>query len=226
VVRSTPGEGPTEVRVYVEGGGNSHREQRELREGFGKLFARVLGAGCKVSAKPSGGRAQAFKDFKRALKSHPDAHCILLVDSEDVVHDGLGPWDHVRSSKQDKWDRPEGVRDDQLHFMVQAMEAWLIADPDTLEKYYGQGFKKDALPGRRNIENVSKEQLGEALKRATRDTKTKGRYDKCHGFLLIGLVEPEKVRESSPYAARFFDALRAASEALSVTLANRRGGRL
>lgn len=195
------------VRVYVEGGGASRRAQEPLREGFSKLFEKVLGGRARPKVIACGSRKEAFDDFKRALKSHPDALCILLVDSEEPVKSGASTWDHVSRREGDQWTRPDGVRDEQLHLMVQAMEAWLVADAEALAAYYKQGFRKDALPRQQNVELVAKKDLYEALARATRDAKTKGKYAKSHGFELIGLVDPSKVRAASAHAARFFDTL-------------------
>jgi hypothetical protein len=113
----------------------------------------------------------------------------------------------VSEREGDRWSRPDGVIDRQLHLMVQAMEAWLVADPEALEAYYGQGFRPHALPRQQDLEQVAKKDLNEALERATRESKTKGKYTKPHGFELIGRVDPTKVRVRSWHAARFFDAL-------------------
>ncbi|XXX72984.1 DUF4276 family protein [Sorangium sp. So ce134] len=195
------------MRVYVEGGGAARRAQEPLREGFSKLFERVLGGHAKPKVIACGSRKEAFDDFKRAVKSHPDALCILLVDSEEPVNPGASAWEHVFKREGDQWHRPDGVRDEQLHVMVQAMEAWLVADPEALAAYYKQGFRRDALPRQPNVEQVAKRDLYDALDRATRESKTKGKYAKSHGFELIGLVDPDKVRAASGHAARFFDTL-------------------
>ncbi|WP_437893459.1 DUF4276 family protein [Sorangium sp. So ce124] len=195
------------VRVYVEGGGATRRAQEPLREGFGKLFARILGGRARPKVIACGSRKEAFNDFKRALKSYPDTLCILLVDSEEPVTPGTSTWDHVLRREGDQWLRPDGVIDEQLHLMVQAMEAWLVADPEVLAAYYKKGFRRDALPHQQNVELVAKRDLYDAIERATRDSKTKGKYVKSHGFELIGLVDPHKVRAASAHAARFFDTL-------------------
>ncbi|UQA59138.1 DUF4276 family protein [Polyangium aurulentum] len=199
------------VRIYVEGGGSTRKEQEPLRNGFAALFAKVLGTRSKPTVIACGPRKEAFNDWKCALSSYPNALCLLLVDSEDAVPAGTPPWDHVRTRKGDGWDKPDGATDDQLHFMVQAMEAWLIADPDALATHYGQGFKRSALPARKDVEAIPKAQLYEALSRATKDTKTKGAYDKSHGFLLIGHLDPNKLRAASKHADRFFATLTAAT---------------
>jgi hypothetical protein len=206
------------VYVFVEGGGNTRDSQTALRLGFAKLFAKVLGTRSKPKVVPCGSRSQAFKDWKHAFSNDPEAVCLLLVDSEEAVRGS--PWDHVRTRQGDGWDKPDDATDDQLHFMVQAMEAWLIADPDTLASHYGQGFKRSALPARKDVEAIPKPELYDALSRATKETRTKGTYDKSHGFLLIGQLDPNKVLATCPHAARFFSILTSACD--TVTRAPRK----
>jgi Domain of unknown function (DUF4276) len=117
-------------------------------------------------------------------------------------------WEHVQKRPGDGWQRPKEAGEDQLHLMVQTMEAWLVADPEALAAYYGQGFRPAALPNQSNVEAVSKKDLQKALENATKDTKTKGVYLKSHGFELIGRIDPSKVRARCPgHAAPFFEYL-------------------
>lgn len=198
---------PRSVRVYVEGGGSSEREQKQLREGFAQLFAKALGARSKPTVVACGGRDQTYKDFLRALDRHPDALCLLLVDSEGPVIKDVAPWAHVQGRVGDThWTKPARASDEHLHFMVQAMEAWFFADPEALAQFYGKGFQASALPERKDVEKIPKHDLARSLEHASRNT-LKGRYSKSHGFTLIGLIDPAKVRAVSPYAARFVDHL-------------------
>ena len=87
--------------------------------------------------------------------------------------------------------------------MVQCMEAWLLADRETLADFFGSGFHGSVLPGRPDVENVSKKRLIDALENATRECRPKGRYDKGrHSFQLLGQLDPAKVTRASPYAKR------------------------
>jgi hypothetical protein len=46
------------------------------------------------------------------------------------------------------------------------------------------------------------------LEQATRDTKTKGAYDKGkHSFKLLATLDPKLVRNAGPWAERFFATL-------------------
>ena len=200
------------VKVYVEGGGATRADQRLLKEGFGKLFAKVLGARAKPAVVLCGGRKQAFDEFQVALRraSTTGDLCVLLVDSEGAIAEGVSSWQHVAARQGDQWQRPDGVGDHQLHLMVQMMEAWLVSDPDALADYYGQGFRVKTLPTRRNVEEIPKSELTTALVDATRGVKAKGKnqYLKRHGFELIALVDPAKIESRAARASLFFGFLR------------------
>lgn len=47
--------------------------------------------------------------------------------------------------------------------MVQAMEAWFIADADKLKEFYGRDFNENAIPKDRDIERIEKSRLDSAL---------------------------------------------------------------
>ncbi|MDI3285346.1 DUF4276 family protein [Polyangium sp. 15x6] len=195
------------VWIFVEGGGPTRDEQAALRHGFSDLFAKVLGTRKKPSVIACGARGQAFREWQCALESHPHVLCLLLVDSEGPVAKGVDFWAYIQNRAGDAhWKKPAGVSDEQLHFMVQVMEAWFIADPAALARYYGTSFQPNALPARPDVENIPKQELAKSLAHASRNT-TKGSYMKHHGFALIGLIDPAKVRAASPWAARFFDHL-------------------
>jgi hypothetical protein len=96
--------------------------------------------------------------------------------------------------------------------MVQSMEAWFIADKEAVTGYYGRGLRVNSLPRRQDIENIPKDDLVPALERASGNTK-KGRYHKMrHGYEILALISPAKVRQSSPHAYRFFQVLEEATQ--------------
>lgn len=199
------------VRVYVEGGGTYRGDQITLRESFTKLLGAVVGERPRPRPIACGGRRNAFDEFRTALRTHPDALCILLVDSEGPVNPEGGPWSHVRRRQGDKWEKPDGVRDDQLHLMVETMETWIVADRDALLKEYGTKLDPDALPSV-NLELVPRQDVLQKLERALR--KTGKEYTKAAGWVLIGRVDPTRVQAACPYARRFFDHVRQACAAL------------
>ncbi|MGO4879493.1 MAG: DUF4276 family protein [Bryobacteraceae bacterium] len=131
---------------------------------------------------------------------------ILLVDSEEPVV-GSSRWEHVRLRPGDGWARPEGTSEDQVHLMVQAMEAWFHADKDALRDYYGQGFRIAGLSQRTDIEQIPKADLFAGLQRATKDCQ-KGEYAKGEdSFQILARIDPAKVRASSPFAEKLLRVL-------------------
>lgn len=138
------------MRVYFEGGGN-RTLKRELRRGLSLFFERAGLKGRMPRVVCCGGRDAAYGDFRTALtRASDNEFIVLLVDSEDPVTVGDGPWSHLRS--RDGWARPAGTTDDQAHLMVQCMEAWFLADRSTLATYFGPKFNVKALPSREDVE--------------------------------------------------------------------------
>ena len=154
----------------------------------------------------SGSRNRAYKDFCTALKKAADNEfVVLLVDSEAPVTTDQGPWSHLKG--RDHWDQPEKASDDNVHLMVQCMEAWFIADRGTLAKCFGQQFNANALPAREDVENISKPDLESRLNNATR-AANKGKYDKGRdSFDILAKINPQKVMSASLYAKRLIDTL-------------------
>jgi hypothetical protein len=186
------------VKVYVEGGGDHNKALDTLcRQGFSAFFQKAGLDGRMPRVVRCGGRRQAYDRFRTAhLNAKPDELAILLVDSEEAVV-GASPWDHVRRRKGDGWGRPKAASEDQLYLMVQAMEAWFLADKEKLGEYYGLGFRAAALSQRTDVESIPKDDLLDGLGRATKDCG-KGSYSKGdHSFHILALIRPEKVRASS-----------------------------
>ena len=85
------------------------------------------------------------------------------------------------------------------------MEAWFMADIDTLKRFYGQGFKENAIPKNINVETIEKDSLEPSLKAASRDTKSKGEYQKIqHASKLLEMLDVDKVRKASSECDRIF----------------------
>jgi len=189
------------VLIYVEGGGERGGAVTNCRIAFTTFFSKVIPPrSFKVIA--SGSRSNAYKDFCATLKTNRSDYIVLLVDSEEKVT--TGPWQHLATRKGDKWRRPANAHADQAHLMVQAMEAWFLADRQTLTAYYGQGFLVGSLPGQPDIELIPKKDVVIALRHASSKTQ-KGEYHKTrHGFDLLEQIDPQRVRTASHHADRLF----------------------
>lgn len=192
-----------EVTVFVEGSGDSPAQHAKFRKNFQALLTKAGLAGKKPKVAVCGGRSFAYKDFK----NYKQGYGLLLVDSESPVT-AISPWDHLKNREGDKWEKPATATDEQCHLMVQCMEAWFIADKDTLKTYYGNSFKEDKLPQHANIADASKASILDGMKNATKNCSPKGSYSKgTHSFEILGLIDPSKAREKCVWAERFFSAL-------------------
>jgi hypothetical protein len=163
-----------------------------------------------------GSRKNAYDSFCTAIEQGEEAY--LLVDSEDPVaadhqrgddSSEWLPWAHLHRRQGDHWPHPPGAEESQCHLMVRCMESWFLADSDTLEAFFDQGFNSNALPNAANpIETIDKKRVYQTLAAATRDCQTKSSYDKGkHSFELLGLIDPNKVKDASPWAKRFIEYL-------------------
>ena len=160
------------VKVYVEGGGNNRTLRNACRRGFTKFMDKAGLAGNTPQIVPSGGRGDAYNNFRKALTGKD--YAILLVDAEVPIV-AQGAWEHLKAS--DNWDRPTGASDGQCHLMVQAMESWFLADRQAVEGYFGSGFQGSAFPQNPNVEQIPKQDILDGLSRAARSTP-KGTYNK------------------------------------------------
>lgn len=199
------------VRIYVEG--NSRKYHHDLREGFRSFLTELLEAvrpqwGIKIIM--CGSRWGAFDDFKEAIGLYENDFCVLMIDSERPFTSG-NQWGHLRSFESwpfDNWDN------NRCYLMTQIMEAWFFADIDTVESYYGQHFRRNAMGNTANIETIPKQQLEERLKAATKDTQ-KGEYSKGkHSGAILRLINPDNVRARSPQCNRMFTEIPAALQSL------------
>ncbi|RKZ44851.1 MAG: hypothetical protein DRR16_18005 [Candidatus Parabeggiatoa sp. nov. 3] len=195
-----------EIRIYIEGGGDKKDTKKAIRIGFSEFLKDIKQIAQKKRIRWQviicGSRQNAFEDFNNALKANPNAFNVLLVDAEAPVY--TTPCQHLK--RRDNWDLPN-IDDEHCHLMVQTMEAWLIADIETLKKFYGQGFKAHSIPSNPNVEEIEKKQLEPSLKAATRHTQ-KGEYHKIqHASKLLALLDVDKVRQASPHCNRLFTTL-------------------
>jgi hypothetical protein len=192
------------IAIYMEGGGDSSSTKTALRQGMEcfldslKKKARLKSLSWKLVC--CGGRQQAFDAFMNAKRQGDMLVVVLLVDAESPVT-AVDARAHL--SARDAWDL-NGAINTTIHLMTQTMEAWIVADPETLGQYYGQRFEKNALPRAQNLELVEKAAVAAALNKATRNTK-KGIYHKIrHASELLARIDPKKVRQRCPSCCRLF----------------------
>lgn len=189
------------VKLYVEGGGDSHALRTACRKGFSQFLEKAGLTGKMPRIIACGSRNDAYKSFCTALKQNRDELPLLLVDSEMLVAPNNICWEHLR--QRDNWSKPQGANDTHAHLMAQCMETWLIADRDTLANYFGNGFNQNSLPRNPDLEAVAKEEIYRSLKNATQQT-IKGSYSKGnHSFEILARINPDLTRKRCSYANQF-----------------------
>jgi hypothetical protein len=205
------------VKIYVEGGGDTHILRTACRQGFSGFLEKAGLKGNMPRIVACGGRNNAYGDFCTAIKNNESA--MLLVDSESPVNQNCyqekdpakwDPWQHLTARQGDGWTKPDNTSVTDCHFMVQCMETWFLADRKILVCFYGNGFNEKALPAnKRSLETIDKQQVYQSLENATKNCKKKGKYNKGdHSFRLLASINPVLVAESSPWAKRFIDELK------------------
>jgi hypothetical protein len=196
-----------EIAIYAEGGGDTAEQKAELRQGFDGLLdsikskARVRRIRWKLVC--AGDRKQAYDAFIHALRTNPNAVNVLLVDSEtqvkannaDIAQDARIRVEHL--TQGDGWDLST-ANPQTVHLMAQCMEAWIVADADALEEFYRQGFLRNVLPSRINLEDEPKKDVYDKLAKATRSAQ-KGEYRKIkHAGQLLQKIDATKVAGRCP----------------------------
>ena len=193
-----------DILILVEGGGDGRGSKAQLRRGMDAFLAPLKSAArskaLRWELKACGSRNEAFREFRNESNAGKDAFVVLLVDAEAPV--SMTPKQHLAS--RDEWEI-DFTGENALHLMVQVMETWILADADALSNYYGQGFRRKALPTRQNLEEVSKIEVERTLNRATEQT-TKGRYHKIkHASDLLRRIDANKVRKRCRHCERLFN---------------------
>lgn len=200
------GESVVRVSIYIEGGGDSAKLDQIFRTGWRDFFTSAGLVGRLPTIVRCGDRANAFRRFSVAVREGGDNELpVLLVDSEGPVRKGQSAWEHLQNS--DGWRQPVGADDNQAYLMVQAMEAWLMADWDALREYFGRGFNENRLPGQRDPEQIPQNSLEPSLKNASAGCGRQ--YAKgTVSFEILGRLDAGKVEDRCSHAKGLLDHLR------------------
>ena len=196
------------IAIYMEGGGQRANTKAELRRGMDEFLQPIKNMfrerNWHWKLVLCGGRKETFSKFVMALNAQSNKHhiVILLVDSETQVNGE--PYEHL--NEQDGWNINRELCD-RIHLMVQTMETWIVADQETLRKFYGLEFARNVLPQQNNLEEVPKAEVARSLYLATNNS-VKGEYHKIrHASKLLGKMQPEIVRDKCPHCNRLFTVL-------------------
>lgn len=120
------------ITIYLEGGvladlndaAQTSNNTTRLREGFSKLLRQVLlEEDYNLEIKPSGGYKSAAKRFKELKEDQKET--VLLIDL-----------DAPKTEKPQKLEELDLVSfKDEVFFMIQEMEAWILSQPDKIELF-------------------------------------------------------------------------------------------
>lgn len=202
------------VKLYVEGGGETNDLKTACREAF-TAFITNAGIEKRPRLVACGSRNDAYESYCTAIDNGEEA--VLLVDSEEAVNPRCQngapetwlPWEHLRQRKGDGWEKPHGAPDTDCHLMVECMEAWFLADRETLKRFFGKDFHENSLPAKgATVEGVTKGAIYGSLSNATKKCQ-KGEYGKgAHSFHILKEISPAHVELASPWAKRFIAELK------------------
>lgn len=158
------------ITIYVEGGvlPNSNASiatvsgTQQLREGFSKLFRQILSEkDYNLKIEPSGGYKSAASRFKSAISANTEE--VLLIDLDGPKTEKKARLSELSLSEYSAC----------IFFMVQEMEAWMLAQPAQIEEYakVEQLLIKDAT--KRVVDNILiKGKDVEAIKKPSVKLKT------------------------------------------------------
>ena len=191
-----------EVNIHFEGAS-------DLRPGFRTLLdrhaRRARQRRLKFNLIDGGSRVETVKDFLYSCLNRPGGINVLLIDSEDAVS---ATSDTIRTLRREGyWNENVRCSDAQIHFMVQAMEAWFVADPIALTTHFGRRFNTNALPSPQNAETVSPQQLKSAIENGLRPLGRRRSYGVSDGASLLGLIDEAAVGQHCPHFKRLMDFL-------------------
>lgn len=191
--------------IFVEGGGDSNELRARCREGFSKLLARCGFAGRLPRLVACGGRNAAFDKFTTAHAGQlPADYVALLIDSEDPVADHSATWQHLE--RRDGWRKPSSADDEQVLLMTTCMETWIICDRQAIRMHYGARLETSALPTTNRLEELHRETVYEALRRATRNCSNAYAKGK-RSFAVLAELDPSTLDHQLPSFRRIRDIL-------------------
>jgi hypothetical protein len=197
------------IKLYIEGGGDSHLQDTEFRAAWAAFFEKAgLKALRKMPATFRGsGRAKTFDAYCTAVKNRkPDELPLLLVDSEYLVTTGPSVWKHLK--KSDGWSKPAGAGTHDAFLMIACMETWFVADRESLKQFFHGCWRDQSLPKWPQLEAVEKTKIFRALDQATAACGAR-KYSKGKvSFDLLQSIEPAEVERGCPAAKVLLDRLR------------------
>jgi Domain of unknown function (DUF4276) len=190
------------TQIFVEGGRNN--SDAMARQGFSQFFKR---AGVKMLPRVviCGSRGDAIRDYRNRR-----GPAVLLVDSEQAVT-AATKIQHLLDRGDIDATHQNQLSEQDIFFMIEAMESWLIADIESIAKRH-QNVKPEAAIEERvrvktQVETIPKLASAKAIKNSLPSAWTKGRR-----MELMALLDPEIVMKLAPDAEALILHLRSLGE--------------
>ena len=161
---------PRKVVLFIEG--TTDDTNGDLRQGFENLLKKEL-EGKMPSIKLGNGNRQTVDKFKNT-----EAVKFLLIDLDD----------DTKEQRLKDFNLP----DSETFFMVQAMEAWFLSQPDILNDFY----KKELKIPKKHASEISKPDV--ELMKLTKDSPKKEYHKVRHAVELLSLLDVEKLKQAFP----------------------------
>lgn len=169
----------TKKTLIIEG--SSDATNGDLRQGFDKLFSKKMDQN-KPKIILGNGKSQAIKKFLHFKNEGEEVGLLMDLDQPETNRTK-----DLQAQKLEKYK-------DQIFYMIQAVEAWFISQPDILDEYFNADITKK-LPKRRPAEIPEPKDI---LKKATKGTK-KGEYHEIkHAVELLKRLDPTKLENEFP----------------------------
>lgn len=163
---------PQKVVLYVEG--TTDDTNGDLRQGFENLLKKEL-AGKMPSIKLGDGISQTIDKFKNT-----EGVKFLLIDLDGV--------NETKEKRLKNYDLPI----EQTFFMVQAMEAWFLSQPEMLNEFY----KKDLKIPKKHASEIIKPDI--KLRELTKNSPKKEYHKVRHAVELLAKLDIEKLKKTFP----------------------------
>ena len=175
---------PQRVVLFIEG--TTDDTNGDLRQGFENLLKKEL-EGKMPTIKLGNGITQTVDKFL-----HTEGNNFLLIDLDgttDTIEERLK---HYKVPKA------------QTFFMVQAMEAWFLSQPNILNDFY----KKELKIPKKHASEISKPDV--KLKELTKDLQKKEYHKVRHAVMLLSRLDVQKLKDTFPDFKALIEALKKA----------------
>ena len=173
---------PQKVILFIEG--TTDDTNGDLRQGFENLLKKEL-AGKMPTIKLGNGNRQTVDKF---LNTEGSKFILIDLDSD------------TKDARLEAFKLPKA----QTFFMVQAMEAWFLSQPDILTDFY----KKELKIPKKHASEISKPDV--ELKKLTKDLPKKEYHKVRHAVELLSKLDVQKLKDTFPDFKALIEALKKA----------------